>query len=122
MRIGQAIDEIFKDKNKEYQGLCVDLFRYTIKYDVDSESIKLSGPFGANMSNVLTKRISGISWELVQKPVTFMEAFEKYREGRTIEVVCGGMHNQTFKGNSNSSYLFHEEYIDNGKWYIKEDN
>ena len=58
-------------------------------------------------------------WEEIKKPVDFMTAFQAFRKMKTISVKCDGMEDAVFLGKSNGHAIFHEEYIENGKWYIE---
>lgn len=67
------------------------------------------------------KMIIGIEgkWELVQKPVTFMEAAQAYCDGKTIYCEYLGR-TYDYKPNRDNGFVaFHK--IMNADWYIKED-
>jgi len=67
-------------------------------------------------SNITLDNFS--KWEVVQESVSFMEAVKAFKEGKTIESVCG-FNSDRYSPNKTSFMEISPEEILEGKWYIE---
>ena len=122
MKIGQAIDSIFEDKSKSYEGT-INGFKYVLQFDEINIKIITKGPFGAVMESGLSDMFSKIDWGLIQKPVAFMEAVESgkrirpetWREDTEMELDDLLYELYSYSSNDIRKLLL-------GKWYIEGGN
>ncbi|NFV47193.1 hypothetical protein FDJ70_05815 [Clostridium botulinum] len=97
----------FKEGDRIHNDITVYKFDDELWIDMDDVSA------GVEISEFI-----GQEFEIITKPVTFMEAFTALQSNKNIRVEHNGV--KHFKGNHPEDYLFSESDISKGVWYIEE--
>lgn len=135
MKIGQAIDEIMINEEKEFEG-SVDGFCYRIScINGEIETMVINESIGAGVMKIIlglpyTRILKEVDWKLVERPVTFMEAVASGKDFRVEHEDCK-LH-PSLKYMEVEDFIYHlydncdgrnfKDIILEGKFYIKEDN
>lgn len=111
------IKELTENPDKKFRRVGEDRELYVGVYN---NFVVWEGDYALETGGEPFEIYTDLEWEEVKQPVDFMTAFKAFRsKNKNIYCIREGIRANYYEDSENT-YFFHEDDIDNGKWYIED--